>query len=440
MKELLLTRENLANKISYYHLALFVLSLPFDRFYSHLILASFGIHTLLHFNKLALKPFFTWRTLILQSIFFLTVLSTIYSPDKQLAFREWGLYIPVLVLPILFCINPVDLKKYGPNLMLIFSLGCAAAIIYLYGDALLALRYYHLPYSLIFSASYTNHNFSQPIDMHATFFSMQIGLALVFMLSRFIKERQLITRLVYGFLCLILLMGIIQLSSKSVFAALFLVINVAVPLFLLEGRHRTRFILTSASVSVVILAIIAMSGTLRERYLTELKQDFSHSKNNLDVEPRLMRWEVAASVIKQSPIIGHGAGSEIPLLKEQYFQKKFYVSYLNGLNAHNEYLSLLIKSGIIGLAVYIITLFYGFRAAIRKKDIVFFALMTLMALVSLSENVLDADKGVIFYSFFFTLCVFTSEQKEQLSLPRNRHKNLRDVATKRVVMPSSLQT
>ena len=153
-----------------------------------------------------------------------------------------------------------------------------------------------------------------------------------------------------------------------------------------------------------------------------------------------MRWELAVGAIKQSPIIGHGAGSEIPLLKTRYFQNKFYVSYLNGLNAHNEYLSLLIKSGILGLAVYIITIFYGVRASIRKRDIVFFALMALTAVVSFSENVLDADKGVIFYSFFFTVFIFTSEQEEKLSLPIKRHKNLRHVATKRVAVPSSLQT
>lgn len=322
--------------------------------------------------------------------------------------------------------------------MLIFSLGCAATIVYLYIDALLALQYYHLPYSMIFSASYTNHNFSQPIDMHATFFSMQIGLALVFMLSRLIKNTQPGVKLFHGFICLILLIGIIQLSSKSVFFALFLIVNIAVPFFILESRQRVHFIMTSVSISALVIAIIATSGTFRERYLTELKEDFSHSKNNIDVEPRLMRWELAEGIIKQSPLIGHGAGSEIPLLKTQYFRNKFYVSYLNGLNAHNEYLSLLIKSGVAGLIVYVITLLYGFRAAIRKKDIVFFAFMTLIAVVSFSENVLDVDKGVIFYSFFFTLFLVRSEQQEKLSTPIKRHKNLRTVATNRMAVPSSL--
>ena len=438
MKELLLPSDNLANKISYYHLALLLLSLPFDRFYSHLILISFVVHTLIHFNKLVLKPIFTWRTIALQSVFFVTVISTIYAGNKDLAFLEWGLDISIFLIPIVFCINPLDLKKYGPRLLLIFSLGMAATIVYLYLTAVLALRFYGLPISLIFSAAFTNHNFSQQINIHATFFSLQVALALVFMLSQFIKEKVRANKIFYGFVSLVLLAGIIQLSSKSVFAALFLIINIALPLFLLTGAARKRFIIISASSTVLIAGFIFSSGTFRERYLTELRTDFSGSKNDIDVEPRVLRWGVAFDLIKQSPIIGHGAGSEIPLLKERYFERRYYVSYLNGLNAHNEYLSFLIKSGVWGLAAYLVTLFYGFRTAIKKRDIMLFSLMMLMAVASLSENVLDMDKGVIFYSSFFPFLVFSGAQQENLLLPIKKYKNLRKVATNHMAVPSSV--
>jgi len=438
MKELLLLGDSLANKISYYHLALLLLSLPFDRFYSHLILISLAVHTLIHFNILALKPIFTWRTLALQSVFFVTVISTIYAGNRDLAFQEWGLDISIFLTPILFCINPLDLKKYGPRLLLIFSLGIAATIIYLYLTAVIALRFYGLPLSLIFSAAFTNHNFSQQINIHATFFSLQVALALVFMLSLFIKEKVRANKIFYGFVSLVLIAGIIQLSSKSVFAALFLIINVALPLFLLTGAARKRFIIISASSTVLIAGFIFSSGTFRERYLTELRTDFSGSKNDIDIEPRILRWGVAFDLIKQSSVIGHGAGSEIPLLKEKYFERRYYVSYLNGLNAHNEYLSFLIKSGVCGLAGYLATLFYGFRLAIKKRDIMLFSLMMLMAVVSLSENVLDMDKGVIFYSIFFSFLVFSGAQQENLVLPIKKYKNLRNVATNRMAVPSSV--
>ena len=53
MKELLLINDNTANKISYYHLLFLLASLPFDRFYSHIILISFAAHTLIHLKKIS---------------------------------------------------------------------------------------------------------------------------------------------------------------------------------------------------------------------------------------------------------------------------------------------------------------------------------------------------------------------------------------------------
>ncbi len=435
MKELFLTRDNLANKISYYHLVLFMLSLPFDRFYSHLILISFAIHTLVHFNRLAVKPIFNRRTLMLQSVFFVTVIGTIYATNKALAFNEWGLDISIFLIPILFCLNPLDLKKYRQKILLLFAIGLAATIIYLFVNAIVTIRFYGLPLSLLFTQAFTNHNFAQPIDMHATFFSLQIAVALVYMISVLIKERQTANRIFYSIIALVLSTGIIQLSSKSVFVALVLTLVIALPYLMLQGARRKRFILIAVPLTIFIGAGIAVTPIFRDRYLTELHDDFS-PRTSQTVEPRIVRWEIAANLIGKSPFIGYGAGSEIQLLQEKYFEKKFYTSYLHRLNAHNEYMSFLIKSGIWGLAVYLATLIYGFRMAIRKRDIVFFGFMMLLAVVSLSENILDVDKGVMFYSFFFPFFVFISDPKESLSIPIKRHKNLRKVATNRMADPS----
>jgi O-antigen ligase len=438
MKELFLIKDNLANKISYYHLILLLLSLPFDRFYSHLILISFTIHTLINFNKNTVKPVFTWRTVILQSVFFVTLISTIYTVNQAAAFRQWELDIPIFLLPLLFCFTSLDLKKYRPQLLLAFALGCTVTIIYLYFNAFATIRYYKLPLTSILSPAFTNHNFAEPIDMHATFFSLQIVLALVYMLSMLIKENTTLTKVFYGTCCFILAAGIIQLSSKSVFVALFLIINIAFPFLLLRGVQRKRFIIVAASISVLIVIGIFNSRAFRDRYLTELRQDLSQSTAGETTDPRLARWEIAADLVSKSPFIGYGAGSEIGLLQEKYFAKKFYRSYLNGLNAHNEYLSFLIKSGVWGLAIYLVTIVYGFKKAIQKKDILFFSFMLLLAIVSLSENILDADKGVIYYSFFFSFFVFAADQKEKHQVPLKRHKNLRKVATNSAVVPSSL--
>ncbi|MBS1526328.1 MAG: O-antigen ligase family protein [Bacteroidetes bacterium] len=436
MKELFLIRDNLANRISYYHLMLYLLSLPFDRFYSHLVLISFSLHTIIHFNRHTVKPVFTLRTLILQSVFLAAAISTIYASHLKDAFREWELYIPVVVFPVLFCINPLDLRKYRYNLLLVFALGCTATILYLYINALMTIRYYKLPFSTIISPAFTNHNFSQPIDMHATFFSLQIALALVFVLSVWLRESNRLNKLICGFCTIVLTAGIIQLSSKSAFLALFLIINIAIPYFLLQGRQKVRFITISAAITVLFMTVILNTRAFRDRFVNELKEDISQAKADENTDPRLARWEIAIDLVGKSPIIGYGAGSEIKLLQEQYYKHKFYRSYLSQLNAHNEYLSFLLKSGIWGLTIYISVLVYGFKKAMMKKDIVFFAFMLLLAVVSLSENILDADKGVMYYSFFFSFFVFIAEQKIRPTLPLKQRKYLREVATKAMAVTS----
>lgn len=437
MKELFLIKDNLANKISYYHVMLILLSLPFDRFYSHLILASLAIHTIIQYRKASAKPLFNSRTAVLQSVFWVTLISTLYTINFKQSLLEWELYLPVLLFPLIFCFNPLDLKKYRSQLFLTFALGCTATIIYLYFDALATIRHYHLPLSAMLSHAFTNHNFSEPIDMHATFFSLQVAIALIYLLSRLIGEKLSVpNKTFYIICCVILSTGIIQLSSKSIFGALFLVINFAIPYYLLRGNRRKWYFLVSFVLSGIMVIGIVNSHALRDRYWVELKEDLSPSFAGQTVEPRLERWKIAANLIGQSPLIGHGAGSEIGLLQEKYFAKKFYSSYLHRLNAHNEYLSFLIKTGLCGLAVYLATLIYGFKKAIRKRDVVFFSFMILIAVVSLSENVLDADKGVMFYSFFFGFFVFASEQREKINLPPKRHKYLRHAATKQAVAPS----
>jgi O-antigen ligase len=439
MKELLLIKDNLANRISYYHVMLFLVSLPFDRFYSHLILASFAIHTLIQFNKNKVKPLFTLRTVVLQSVFLVTVISTLYTINPSHAFIEWEMDLPILLFPLILCFNPLNLKKYKPQLLFVFALCCTATILYLYVDAFITIRYYKMPLPSIISPAFTNHNFSEPIDMHATFFSMQIAIALVYLLYVLISEKLTLTnKIIYAFCCFVLTAGIIQLSSKSVFVALFLVLNIAFPYFMVRGLQRKVYLLISASVFCLIVLCIFNSHALKNRFLLELKEDLSPSFAGQTVEPRLERWKIAVKLIGKSPVIGYGAGSEIQLLQEQYFAKQFYSSYIHRLNAHNEYMSFMLKSGIWGLAVYLATLVYGFKKAVRKRDMVFFSFMVIIAVVSLSENVLDVDKGVMFYSFFLSFFIFESEQREQLHLPVKRDKYLRKVATKQIVAPSLL--
>lgn len=387
---------------------LLMASLPFDKFYSHLILISYGVHTLIHFNKKNIKALFNLRMLALQSVFIVTLLAAIYTTDTKGALDEIGRRAVIFVIPILFCLNPFDLKKHRDNLLLFFALVCTATMLYLYIDALVTIRHFKLPYSMLFSGYFANHNFSEPIGMHATFFSMQVGLALIFLLQVLLKDKSFYNRLLYLACALVLTGGLIQLSSKSVFIALFLAINIAVPYFLLQGVKRRRYIMIAASLSVLLIAGILSSAAFKERYVTGLTKDLLPAKAGESVDSRLARWNVIIKLIEKKPVAGYGSGTELDLLHDNFFTNRLYNSFLHNLNAHNQYLSFLLKSGVIGLLVYLGTLAFGFNISFQQKDLLLFVFMLIITCVSVSENLLDVDKGVFYYAFFYSFFIFST--------------------------------
>lgn len=411
MKKLFLIRDSLANQISYYHLMLLMASLPFDMFYSHIIMISLIINLLIQFKEQPERSILSWRTAALVSVFLVTVWSTFYSVNKVNAYGEWGKQITILLFPLIFYYLPMDLKKYKDALLLIFSMVCTAVVAYLYLSAFYAIRFYGFPLSSILSSYFTNHNFSEPVGMHATFLSMQLAIALVYLLSLFIKERSRNYRLLLSGCMGMLSAGLMQLSSKSVCFCLFFIIIFAVPYFLLQKAVRWKFMLIAGSLFIIPIVFIFKQDTLKKRYVKELEVDLSDAENGEAEDPRLARWNAVTELIATSPVIGHGAGTEIPMLQQAFFEKKFYSSYIHRLNSHNEYLSLLLKSGLTGLLAYLATLVYGIRLSIKRKDMHLFLFMSLIVFVSVSENLLDVDKGIIFYAFFFSFFIFSTDEK-----------------------------
>jgi hypothetical protein len=63
----------------------------------------------------------------------------------------------------------------------------------------------------------------------------------------------------------------------------------------------------------------------------------------------------------------------------------------------------LVKAGIIGLLIYLYVLYFSFSKAVKWKDFIFLSFLILISVVSISENILDVNKGIFFYSFFLSL-------------------------------------
>lgn len=419
MKNIFLIDDTVENKISFYHLALFLLALPYDFFYSELVLISFGLHTFIHVRWPDFKNLLSRQVLVLTSLYLLNVFSILYSTDKSeglnLAVRQLGL----LLFPLLFAISHFPFEKYRVQLAIILGFSCLVTVIYLYYDALRTIVVFHLPLSSLFTGNFMNHNFSLPVGIHATYLSMYIAFSIITFLWLLLTSQVQKQKWIYIITSLILFAGLVQLSSRAVFIAFLLIINGVFPFLLFSGSKRIKFFFATTFLSAAVLLLIYSVDSFKTRYVSELKTDLTDKVKIIDnTEPRLARWEAILELVRRSPLIGYGSGSETKLLQEKYFEKGLYVSYINEFNTHNQYLAMLLKAGGVGLLLFLFVLYYGYLAAIKRKDLLLMAFMLLITIVSLSENVLDLNKGIFFCGFFFSLLLMKPADIDEPGNPK----------------------
>jgi O-antigen ligase len=404
MNNLFIIQDNQVNKISYWLLACFLMALPFDLFYSQLILAAFALHTLIHVQLKSINNIFCRQVLVISAFYFIALFSILYSADKQKGLQIAIKQLSILLMPVLFCCNDLDFKKYREPLLKIFSFTCTVSILFLFFDALHQIVLQHLPVSSLFSLDFMNHGFSAPIGIHATYLSMYVAFSICISLYFLLSGTDRAKKNIHIFCLVILFTGMLQLSSRAVFIALLFIINLAMPVILFSGKKAIRLFIIMTLVSISSLFIIYHVDSFKLRYVTGLKTDLTLKTMDIEnTEPRMERWKAILELVQQSPVIGYGIGSEHHLLQQKYYEKNLYNSYLFEFNTHSQYLAILIQSGIFGWLVYLAALFYGIRTAWKKKDFLFMAFLGLIILVSVSENLLDLNKGIFFYSFFFSL-------------------------------------
>jgi O-antigen ligase len=372
---------------------------------------SYVLHTLIFFRWYRVAHI-NKTLLILQSVFFVTLISSTYAQSftngMHVAFKQ----LAILIFPFLLAVGSLDIKKYRDQLFRALAVTSTFVVLYLYFEALHVILYNKLPLRLLFSWAFVNQNFSLPIGTHATYLSILLLMSFVFFLTQLFRAPK--NKWALYIICLaVLLAGIIQLSSKSVFAALIIIVTIGFPWLFISKKHRYRFLFISLTLCTLVLISLLSLHIFRDRLIATFEDDLYENRGVVKINGRLDRWNTAIDLIKKTPLAGTGSGSEIPLLKQAYYNQKMYWSYLNSLNAHNQYLSFLINSGIAGLLVYLLTLFWGLRRSVQQRDILLFSFIVLITIVSFSEDLLDVNKGIFFYAFLFPVLILGQSPKDK---------------------------
>ncbi|MDP4252526.1 MAG: hypothetical protein Q8938_00865, partial [Bacteroidota bacterium] len=123
MKEVFCIEDTLINRISYYLSLAFLVALPFDLFYSEMILVCLALHTIIQADWR--KPFRIRRSLLLVvAIYAVTMIGTLYTSDLAQAWKDWEKQLALVLFPLIFSMLRLDLGKYKFPLMKAFAFSC----------------------------------------------------------------------------------------------------------------------------------------------------------------------------------------------------------------------------------------------------------------------------------------------------------------------------
>lgn len=128
---------------------------------------------------------------------------------------------------------------------------------------------------------------------------------------------------------------------------------------------------------------------------------------------RLMSYEIASDLIKESPFFGHGVGDLRPIMvrkhKEKFGQKEKYIY------PHNQYLYVLTTMGVLGAIFFFGGLLSPVLFAERRN--IFLAIIFILMMMSfLVENTIQRAVITGFYLFFVLLNLGVEKNEDKIEI------------------------
>lgn len=255
--------------------------------------------------------------------------------------------------------------------------------------------------------------------IHPTYFGLYLSIALLFVITKMSGSRNapLHRRILVFTSFIYTLLLIILLNSKATLLTTALLI-VIWQLALVFAKKRLNK--TSISVFAVIL-LLAVGALFYPKTTRRINAAFKSLTSISQIDPskvtdgtaiRLLIWKESVDLIKAKPLSGYGTGSSEKVLIEKYKDKNITYAQQTRLNAHNQFFHQMIDNGIPGLLALLLLLFFPFYHSFRKKDYFFMALVAILGINMMFENMLGLQAGIVFTAFFCGLAAIQVEQSK----------------------------
>jgi O-antigen ligase len=168
--------------------------------------------------------------------------------------------------------------------------------------------------------------------------------------------------------------------------------------------------------------VLYFNDTTRGRF-TELSQNLSiltrdelgdwQEETLTGLNMRLLFWKISIvnSWKDNLVLIGNGTGDAQDYLDSLYTNPKYNREGYVGWDSHNEWIFTYLQIGIIGVFMMGFLYAYLFRRAHITNDIKLLSFLLVTLAFSMSESILESNKGIVFFALMTTLLSSSPDNK-----------------------------
>ena len=141
--------------------------------------------------------------------------------------------------------------------------------------------------------------------------------------------------------------------------------------------------------------------------------DANRDLNNFSLTRRLMAAETALVIIRAHWLLGVGPADTHAAMREQYGWRSYGLRRANQADVHSQYLETLLGGGVVGLALWLVVVFWPLTQAWARRDVYLCLFILLQAITMLVTDVLSLQTGLNLFVFGYGFLVVAGERRQQ---------------------------
>ena len=316
-----------------------------------------------------------WKYIMITTGYYVFLLfGILYSHNFNAALFDVEVKFSLFILPLIFSGLKLSSKQFS-DVLLWFIIGCFVAIII---SVTMAISNY-------LNTSDLSSFYYQKLSAfhHPSYFSMYLNfcICIIYYFMLYDKENfRIKSDVVSVSIILIFALFVVLLSSKIGMITLLLVVFSGAVLWFIKSRAFYLSIVVFLMISAVIYLSFKYSNKMQVRMQEAVNSVVEEQESYSTTAARILIWKCGIELFLESPVLGYGTGDVKHELKKKY--KKYEYTYLEEteLNAHNQFIQMLIAIGLFGSLFFWAYLFYPLFDRSFYSNIIYLGFLMLILL------------------------------------------------------------